>query len=90
MRIRLDQNDNKLEIGLPTYRSDHEDRFYRKRVHGTLGSPAVEKRSSINVQEHKLRQNIVSFQERDSVNFELDLSDVIPIFEPLRQTVEPP
>jgi hypothetical protein len=76
-----------------TDRSEHEDRFHRKRVHGSFGSPAVEKRSSINVREHKLekpRQTIVvSFQKWDSVNYELNPSDVIPIIEPSRKSRTP-
>lgn len=61
-RIKLDQDDNKLEIGLPIGVTTRTD-FIVKEFTAPFGSPAVEKRSSINVQEHKLekpRQKIVS------------------------------
>ena len=67
--------DNKLEIGLSTYRNCHEARSYRKRARHPW--QAIEKHSSINAQGlkssklEKPREKIVSFQERHSVSFVL-------------------
>lgn len=44
-----DQDDNKLGIGLSTYRNDHEARFYRKKLWQPW-KPANEKHSSMNVE----------------------------------------